>query len=92
MIVRPGQGAPPFEDSFYRMKIFGERAILTAFQASPPDVIVLAHKDAHEYDFRPFGLDPAYGASIMMWARQHYSTIEVIGHNPLTEEGAGFSF
>jgi hypothetical protein len=72
------------------MKIFGERAILSAFESSPPDVIVLAHKEAREYGFRPFGLEPRYGASIMTWVRSHYRTLDVIGDSPLTDDGAGF--
>ena len=72
------------------IKIFGERAILSAFEATPPDVIVLAHKDAREYGFRPFGLDARYGASIMVWVRSHYRSIDVVGRKPLSEGGQGF--
>jgi hypothetical protein len=72
------------------LSAFGERRILSAFEASPPDFIVLAHKDADEYGLLPFGVDSRYGLAIMTWIRAHYRRLEVIGRDPLTREGAGF--
>jgi hypothetical protein len=69
------------------MILFGEDAWLAALEASPPDAVLVAHKDTSEYGFALFGRD--YGARVMEWVRAHYRPIGLLGDEPL-EPGAHF--
>ena len=71
------------------LRVFGESNILMALEAAPPDLIVLAHKDADEYGFARFGADQRYGASILEWVRARYRTAEIIGKATLSSGGEG---
>ena len=67
------------------MLMFGEQSVLAALQLSPPDAVVLVHKDTSEYGLPLFGRD--YGAAIYAWVRAHYEparlwTVEA-GQRPL---------
>jgi hypothetical protein len=66
---------------------FGEVAVLDAFASTPPDYIILLHKDMAEYGVGVFGTDARYGLRLMKWIRGHYITAEVHDHAPLTEGG-----
>jgi hypothetical protein len=68
---------------------FGEDAILEAHQRSPPDLVVLVHKDTSEYGVGPFGHDPRYGARIMGWIQASYTLLETIGQDPKYAHGYG---
>jgi hypothetical protein len=53
--------------------LFGEEAMLAELQASPPDAVLLVHKDTREYGFPLFGRD--YGVEIMAWIRARYREV-----------------
>jgi hypothetical protein len=59
---------------------FGEESILQAFQAEPPDVVLLIDRDVSEYGFREFGTD--YGQTLGDWIRAHYVRLTTLGDSP----------
>ena len=61
--------------------IFGEERILAAFEASPPDAVLLVHRDTGEYGARFFGTD--YGQQLMAFVRRNYETAMRSGGPPL---------
>ena len=61
--------------------LFGEDEILDAFRASPPDLVLLVHKDTSEYGVRFFGRD--YAVQLGVWLRQNYRELERFGDPPL---------
>ena len=61
----------------------GEEKILQAYQANPPDYIVLIHRDSSEYGVGFFGQTPEYGLQTMRWIKQNYQPVYLIGHEPL---------
>lgn len=65
---------------------FGEDRMLAAMQAAPPDYLVLEHLSSEDYGVGYFGEDPAYGRSIMDWARGHYHQVVQIGPEPFSED------
>lgn len=69
--------------------LFGERAMLSALEAAPPDAVLLIHKDTSEYGFPLFGRD--YGRAIYAWVRSRYAEVwtDPNGDAPL-EPGARF--
>lgn len=69
------------------MAFFGERSIMEAFQLSPPDAVVLVHKDTSEYGYPLFGQD--YGEELYSWVRATYVSILTIGGPPL-QPGTAF--
>jgi hypothetical protein len=69
----------------------GEGVMLRRFEMTPPDYILLVHKDTAEYGVPIFGSDPRNGRAIMDWVAGHYTTIEVIGRQPLREGGYGIA-
>jgi hypothetical protein len=71
------------------LQTFGEESILAAFQSSPPDYILVVHKDTAEYGVGYFGQDVRYGFRIMGWVREHYQAVWRIGGEPLTSERFG---
>ncbi len=50
--------------------MFGEQAMLDELMKSPPDVILLVHRDTTEYGAPFFGRD--YGRSLMEWVKANY--------------------
>jgi hypothetical protein len=70
------------------MSFFGEEAVLAALRATPPDLVVLAHKDTSEYGFPLFGTD--YGEKIMAWVRGRYTETWRAGARPLQSSAQGF--
>jgi hypothetical protein len=69
----------------------GEGVMLRAFEMTPPDYVLLVHKDTAEYGAPLFGTDPRYGQAIMDWVRRRYTAVEVIGRQPLGEGGYGIA-
>ena len=65
--------------------LFGENAIVSALRASPPDVIVLIHRETREYGYPLFGSD--YGMTIMKWVKENYRRSLLIGDEPLRTRG-----
>ena len=71
------------------MMAFGEADILRSLEMSPPDTVVLIHRNVAEYGVPIFGSGERYGGRILGWVMSHYRPVRVIGHNPLDEQGSG---
>ena len=57
--------------------MFGEEEMLSAFQESPPDVVVIVKRSVHEYGYESFGA--GYGERIMTWIEQSgYRVVETL--------------
>ena len=54
--------------------LFGERTMLDAFQADPPDLIVMAWKSTSEYGAGDFGV--GYGKDLWTWITREYQVAE----------------
>jgi len=67
--------------------MFGEDRILDSFTDTPPDVIVLLHKDTSEYGARFFGQD--YGRELYAWITANYRQVRQFGAPPLRDERFG---
>jgi hypothetical protein len=63
--------------------IYGEDRILRDFEASPPDYVVVVHKDTTEYGYPFFGQD--YARDFYAWVRNHYTRVRLIGRPPLQQ-------
>ncbi|MBM3988494.1 MAG: hypothetical protein FJ294_11135 [Planctomycetes bacterium] len=61
--------------------LFGEETILAALRATPPDIVLLTHKDTAEYGFPWFGRD--YGRALVRWVMENYEPAALIGDPPL---------
>jgi hypothetical protein len=70
---------------------FGEPVIQRAFESTPPDYILLVHKDTSEYGVPYFGSDPRNGQTLMNWINRRYRTAGVIGRTPLHPGGYGIA-
>ena len=68
---------------------FGEPAIIAALQSSPPDYIVVAHKDAAEYGVGDFGSDPRNGQQLMGWVNRNYRRNRTVLNEPFTSDRFG---
>jgi hypothetical protein len=64
--------------------LFGEGAILNAFERQPPDYVALVHKSTREYGFPFFGRD--YGVSLRAFVDRHYRLVSRIGEEPLSPD------
>ena len=71
------------------LAVYGEPAVLASLKATPPDYVLLVHKDTREFGVGYFGADPRYGTQIMEWVRSQYDPIEVIQHEPLVSRRFG---
>jgi hypothetical protein len=72
----------------FEFAAFGEREILSEFQAHPPDYIVLADRNVTEYGVERFGVE-GYGAEILRWIEQAYDPVFRIGPPPFSGQGFG---
>ena len=70
---------------------FGEDVIQRRFEMTPPDYILLVHKDMKEYGVPYFGSDPRNGKALMDWIGTRYTQVEVIGRTPLRDGGYGIA-
>lgn len=66
---------------------FGEETILGAFRRTPPDFVLLLHKDTALFGHRYFGTD--YGIRLMSWLRTEYQPVWALGPPPLQGEAGG---
>jgi hypothetical protein len=66
---------------------YGDERIAREMASSPPDLVLVVHKDLSEYGVGQFG--DGYGTALMVWVRDGYEPIEQIGDPPL-EESSGF--
>lgn len=62
----------------------GAASVLAAFNAHPPDFVVLVHRDMPEYRVSLFG-GADFGKEILDWVRAHYVPVATIGDPPLVE-------
>jgi hypothetical protein len=67
--------------------MFGERNILAAFEAHPPDYVAVAHKQTEEYGLLYFGKD--YGQKIHAWIMENYTQVKLWGEPPLQSPAFG---
>lgn len=66
---------------------FGETTVLDAFRQTPPDYVLLLHKDTALFGYRFFGTD--YGRQLMAWIRTEYQPVWALGSPPLQGEAGG---
>jgi 4-amino-4-deoxy-L-arabinose transferase-like glycosyltransferase len=64
-----------------------EDEILREFEGSPPDLILLIHRETPEYGARSFGRD--YAKELYAWVRERYQAVERFGDLPF-EPGSRF--
>ena len=69
------------------LTMFGEDEIQRAFEARPPDYVILAHKDTSDYGPRFFGRD--YGRGLYGWIVSNYAPFHLIGAPPLRSDRFG---
>jgi hypothetical protein len=50
--------------------LFGEDRVTASFQACPPDIIVLTHRDTSEFGLEGFGR--GYGRRLSEWIARNY--------------------
>lgn len=60
--------------------MFGEEPMLDALKASPPDAIVLVHRETSEYGVPFFGKD--YGSRLYAWVRERYRPVKLWSLDP----------
>jgi hypothetical protein len=70
------------------LEMFGEDEIVRAFNAQPPDYVLLVHKETKEYGVRFFGSE-GYGEQIMQWVQERYTPVRTLGHEPLRSRKFG---
>ncbi len=63
--------------------LYGEDRILSDFLRSPPDYVVVVHKDTTEYGFPLFGQD--YGRDLHAWVLENYEPVRLFGNRPLRD-------
>jgi hypothetical protein len=63
--------------------LFGQANMLLAIQKSPPDLVMIVHKDTSEFGARFFGQD--YGQAIGGWIAGNYRETGLIGSEPLSD-------
>ena len=66
---------------------FGEQKMSTAYKKTPPDFIVLFHRDSSEYGYGLFGSQKGYGMEMMNWISKTYKPVHLIGKEPLQNTG-----
>ena len=67
--------------------VHGESKLFGWLKESPPDYILLVHKDSSEFGFRFFGKD--YGLNIAQWITQNYTPLPPVGAVPLQDDRFG---
>jgi len=60
--------------------LFGERNMIESLEASPPDLVVLVHRDASVYGLPFFG--EHFGTGLDAWVREHYRLDRRFGREP----------
>jgi hypothetical protein len=69
----------------------GEVPVLAALQRTPPDFILIVHRDTLEYGTGYFGTDPQYGQLIMSWVWENYEQEIRFGAQPHTSTVFGIA-
>ena len=65
------------------LAIYGEAEIVRDLAESPPDWVLLVHKDTSEYGAAFFGRD--YGLALARWVGERYEPIARFGKQPFRE-------
>jgi hypothetical protein len=71
------------------MSMFGQTNMTEAFEKNPPDYIVLIHRDSSNFGLGYFGTSPGYGAGLMQWIKDNYTTVILAGSEPLQDANFG---
>ena len=61
---------------------YGEERMLAAYQAQPPDYLVLFDRDMSEFGLPRFGTPGYPGADLMRWIERHYVPAQEISSSP----------
>lgn len=61
-------------------RAFGEKALLEEYRRSPPDLILIVHRDATEHGATLFGRD--YGLETVAWIDSRYTSLARFGGSP----------
>lgn len=69
--------------------VYGEDAMLHDLEASPPDTVVLVHRDTTDHGVRFFGQAGSPGSRIMDWIQGHYTVRWLVGAEPLKTDAFG---
>lgn len=85
---RPGP-LPQFQ--FYAFTTEGgrESVVVKALDAHPPDLVVIASRDLHDYGIAHYGERDGAGRQIVQWLGQHYQITHQIGPSPLESDQPG---
>jgi hypothetical protein len=86
-LARLPNSTPYFTLMPIEMSLFGEREMLAAYEAHPPDLVLVTHVDTSEYGTRYFGVD--YGRDFARWIVGHYRRVQIFGDPPL-QNGSAF--
>jgi hypothetical protein len=80
-LARAPNPTPYFKLMPIETKIFDEAAILRAYEARPPDILVVVHQDTREYGLGFFGVD--FARSMRPWVKANYRVVQLFGDPPL---------
>lgn len=80
-LARAENPTPYFNFMPPELVLFGEERILAALRESPPDIVLLTHKNTAEYGFPWFGRD--YGQALLRWCMDNYRPVALFGDPPL---------
>src|SRR5262249_15789634 len=67
--------------------MFGEGKIVNAFEAHPPEYVIVANKQTEEYGLLYFGRD--YGRKVHQWIMENYTEVKLWGERPLQSPAFG---
>ncbi len=84
-LARRTNPTPYFEFTPNFFDMVTEARVLSAFQSTPPEVIVLLDRDMSEYGARYFGKD--YARSLFGWIVQNYDVVFRTGAAPFSGQG-----
>ncbi len=62
---------------------FGEETMAAPYRATPPDYLLLVHRETGEYGLDFFGKKKGYGLEMLQWIDANYAPVKVIGAEPL---------
>lgn len=62
---------------------FGEEKMAAPYRATPPDYLLLVHRETGEYGLDFFGRKKGYGKEMLEWINAHYETVALFGAEPL---------
>jgi hypothetical protein len=78
---------PQYSFTPFDFAIAPEDEVLRELEGSPPDLVLLIHRETPEFGARSFGRD--YAQELYAWVRQRYRAVEQFGDQPF-ERGSRF--